>query len=121
MCRLRCVWPQLVRWEVQDSQSFHPSERWIRFVPLAGLSLGWRLPLTRVLLLLLLLHMALQHRRFGELLGVTTPLLAAAALAPQLCRRSVPELLPLLLPMPLQHRRFAVLPAGTTPLMAAAP
>jgi hypothetical protein len=35
-------------------------------------------------MLLLLLHMALQHRRHGELVGLVAPLLLAPALAPQL-------------------------------------
>ena len=43
----------------------------------------------RALLLLLLLHMSLQHARFGEELGFCAPLLAAAALAPQLAAGSV--------------------------------
>src|SRR5260370_35340673 len=35
-------------------------------------------------MLLWLLHMALQHRRHGELVGLVAPLLLAPALAPQL-------------------------------------
>ena len=55
---------------------------------LAALSGGWRLPPTRVLILLLLLHMALRHGRYAELLGLVGPLLLAPALGPQLARRS---------------------------------
>jgi len=75
---------QLVEWRSPDFQSFEPLELWLAVVLLAGFALGWRLPLTRLLMLLLLLHMALQHRRHGELVGFVAPLLLAPALAPQL-------------------------------------
>src|SRR5205823_8964464 len=82
----------LAEWQSPDFQSvhpFHPLELWIILVLVAAFSLGWRLPLTRTLLSLLLLHMALQHQRFGELLGVVTPLLVAPALMSQLGPSSV--------------------------------
>jgi hypothetical protein len=75
---------QVVEWRSPDFQSFQPLELWIMLVLGAALLLGWRLPLTRLLLVLLLLHLALRHLRLGELLGLTAPLLAAPALAPQL-------------------------------------
>src|SRR5216683_2908384 len=71
-------------WQSPDFQQIQPLETWIVAVLLAALSLGWRLPATRVLMLLLLLHMALRHARHGELLGFVAPLLLAPALAPQL-------------------------------------
>jgi len=80
---------QVAEWQSPNFQSIQPLEVWIMFVLFATFSLGWRLPLTRVLLLLLLLHLALRHLRFGELLGFVAPLLAASVLAPQLGRRSV--------------------------------
>jgi hypothetical protein len=75
---------QLVEWRSPDFQSFEPLELWLAVVVFAGFALGWRLPPTRLLMLLLLLHMALQHRRHGELVGLVAPLLLAPALAPQL-------------------------------------
>jgi hypothetical protein len=75
---------QLVEWRSPDFQSFEPLELWLAVVLFAGFTLGWRLPPTRLLMLLLFLHMALQHRRHGELVGLVTPLLLAPALAPQL-------------------------------------
>src|SRR2546423_2286726 len=75
---------QLVEWRSPDFQSFEPLELWLALVLSAGSALGGRLPLTRLLMLLLLLHMALQHRRHGELVGLVAPLLLAPALAPQL-------------------------------------
>src|SRR5439155_14590936 len=75
---------QLVEWRSPDFQSFEPLELWLALVLFAGFALGWRLPPTRLLMLLLLLHMALQHRRHGELVGLVAALLLAPALAPQL-------------------------------------
>ncbi len=75
---------QLVEWRSPDFQSFEPLELWLAVVLFVGFALGWRLPPTRLLMLLLLLHMALQHRRHGELVGLVAPLLLAPALAPQL-------------------------------------
>jgi hypothetical protein len=75
---------QLVEWRSPDFQSFEPLELWLAVVLFAGFVRGWRLPPTRLLMLLLLLHMALQHRRHGELVGLVAPLLLAPALAPQL-------------------------------------
>jgi hypothetical protein len=77
----------LVEWQSPDFQSFQPLEMWILIVLCAALSLGWRLPLTRVGIVLLLVHMALQHRRYGELLGFVAPLLLAPALAAELTPR----------------------------------
>ncbi len=75
---------QLVEWRSPDFQSFEPLELWLAVTLFVGFALGWRLPPTRLLMLLLLLHMALQHRRHGELVGLVAPLLLAPALAPQL-------------------------------------
>jgi hypothetical protein len=75
---------QLTEWRSPNFQSFEPLEVWIMLVLFAALSLGWRLPPVRLLMLLLLLHMALRHSRHGELLGLIAPLLVAPALAPQL-------------------------------------
>jgi hypothetical protein len=83
---------QVAEWRSPNFQSVQPLELWIMFMFLATLLQGWRLPLTRLLLLLLLLHLALRHLRFGELLGLAAPLLAAPALAPQLSHGSVVSL-----------------------------
>jgi hypothetical protein len=74
----------IIEWQSPNFQHFQPLELWIMFVLLAALSLGWRLPPMRVGIVLLLLHMALQHARYTELLGLVAPLLLAPALAPQL-------------------------------------
>jgi hypothetical protein len=65
-------------------QKMQPLELWIMLLLSAALSFGWRLPPTRVGIVLLMLHMALQHFRHGELFGFIAPLLLASALATQL-------------------------------------
>ena len=80
-------------WQSPNFQQFQPLEVWIMAILLAALSGGWRLPSTRVLLLLLLLHMALRHGRYAELLGLVGPLLLAPALGPQLARRAEQQVL----------------------------
>jgi len=75
-------------WQSLNFQQFQPLEVWLMAFLLAALSGGWRLPPTRLLMLLLLLHMALRHGRYAELLGFVAPLLLATALGPQLAARS---------------------------------
>jgi hypothetical protein len=74
-------------WQSPNFQQFQPLEVWIMVLLLGALAGGWRLPLTRILMLLLLVHMALRHGRYGELLGFVGPLLLAPALGPQLAAR----------------------------------
>jgi hypothetical protein len=83
---MRFAMAQLIEWRSPDFQSFEPLELWLVIVLLAAFAVGWRLPPTRLFILVLLLHMALQHRRHGELLGIVAPLLLAPALVPQLRR-----------------------------------
>jgi hypothetical protein len=71
-------------WQSPNFQQFQPLEVWLMALLLAALSGGWRLPPTRLLMLLLLLHMALRHGRYAELLGFVAPLLLAPILGPQL-------------------------------------
>jgi hypothetical protein len=74
----------LIEWSSPDFQHYNPLELWIMVILVAAFSLQWRLPATRLVMLLLLLHMALQHRRHLEILGLLSPLLLAPALARQL-------------------------------------
>jgi hypothetical protein len=71
-------------WQGVDFQQWSPLELWIALAILGGFTLGARLPWTRTLILLLLLHLALTHVRNQELLGIVAPLLIAAPLAAQL-------------------------------------
>jgi hypothetical protein len=88
--RLAFALSWIAEWQSPNMQQLHPTELWILLVLLGALFLGLRLPITRIAMILLLLHMALKHQRHGELLGLLAPLLAAPALAPQL--RTIPAL-----------------------------
>jgi hypothetical protein len=86
----------ITEWRSPDFQQYQPLELWIMFVLFAALSRGWRLPPIRVGIVVLLLHMALQHGRYAELLGFVAPLLLAPALAPQLKARPGGAAVPLI-------------------------
>lgn len=72
---------QIGEWRSPNFQKFQPLELWL----LAGLALalhqGLRLPPIRLLLLLGLIHLALKHARYIELLGLLAPLFLASPLA----------------------------------------
>jgi hypothetical protein len=81
----------VLEWQSPDFQHNWGLELWIALILFGALVSGWRLPWTRAAMLLLLLHMTLQHQRYGELLGIVAPLLAAPALAPQLLSPAGPQ------------------------------
>jgi hypothetical protein len=85
----------VAEWGSPSFQHFQPLEIWIMILLAAGLSFGWRLPLTRVWIVLLLLHMTLQHSRYAEQLGFIAPLLLASALSLQLPKLGGPRTSPL--------------------------
>jgi hypothetical protein len=72
----------IAEWQgVNFSQiSAMPFELWLLTILFASLSLGWRLPRTRIGILLILLAMTLKHARYMELLGVASSLLLATSL-----------------------------------------
>lgn len=76
-------------WQPTSFAALRPFE----LVVLAGvyffLSRGIKLPVSRVLIVLLLLHMALQHQRHQIVFAVTAPLLLAAPTARALAMRGV--------------------------------
>ena len=84
MFRMNFALSSISEWRAADFARLDPLELWIALAILSGLALGIRLPLSRVLMLLLLLWMALTHVRNEELLGIIAPLLIAAPLAAQL-------------------------------------
>lgn len=71
-------------WKSPNFQEFQPLEAWLMLVLLGSLFLGLKLPITRIALLLILIHMALKHQRHNEILGLVAPLLIAPSLASQL-------------------------------------
>jgi hypothetical protein len=84
LMRMPFALSMISEWKSPDFQYPQPLEAWLLLVFLGALSAGVRLPVTRIAILLLLLHEALAHRRFTEILGLATPLLVAPALAMQL-------------------------------------
>ncbi len=76
----------LVEWQSPNFQSVQPLEIWLMLALFAVLSLGVKLPWTRVVMLLVLLHLSLAHQRHAEILGLVAPLLVAEAIARQLRR-----------------------------------
>lgn len=82
----------IVEWMSPNFQLGHPLEPWLMLILLGALTLGVRVPVTRIAMFFVLLHMALQHQRLAEVLGVVTPLLFAPALGPQVNRYRVPRL-----------------------------
>ena len=79
-------------WLSPDFQRFQPVEIWLLGMMALGLTTGIKLPLSRVLLLIGLSHMALAHIRHAELLGLVGPLAVAASLGPQIAARIGPQL-----------------------------
>lgn len=92
----------LTEWRSTDFGSFQPLEVWIALALLGGTTLGLRLPLSRVAMIVVLLHMALSHERNTELLGLLSPILIAKALGAQLHAQSArwPAMDGRLAPMP---------------------
>jgi hypothetical protein len=82
----------IAEWQSPNFQIANPLEPWLMLVLLGALTLGVRVPVTRVVILFVLLHMTLQHQRLAEVLGLVAPLLFAPALAPQVNRYPIPWL-----------------------------
>jgi hypothetical protein len=74
----------IAEWKSPDFQVLQPLELWMLLGLLGALTLGLRVPLPRIAMLLALLHMALTHRRFAEILGLVAPLVLASAIADRL-------------------------------------
>lgn len=82
----------VAEWQSPNFQIAQPLEPWLMLVLLGALTLGVRIPVTRIAMFFVLLHVALQHQRLGEVLGLVAPLLVAPALGPQLNRHAIPAL-----------------------------
>ncbi|HUC66493.1 MAG TPA: hypothetical protein VMA53_13735 [Stellaceae bacterium] len=74
-------------WMSPNFQRFDPLELWLLGMLGVGLALGLRLPLTRLLLLLGLFHMALSHVRHADFVALVAPLAIAQSVGPQLAAR----------------------------------
>jgi hypothetical protein len=84
MLRMSFATSSISEWHGVDFTHFDPLVIWIGLLLLGGYCLGLRLPLSRALMVLLLLYLALTHARNEELLGIIAPLLVAAPLSVQL-------------------------------------
>ena len=74
-------------WQSADFHSFAPLEAWLLGLLLVALATGLRLPIPRLLLLVVLIHLALAHARHADLLALMAPLIASASLGPQFAAR----------------------------------
>lgn len=75
-------------WQSPDFQSLQPLEVWFAVALAVTLVQGIRLPVSRIIVLLALLHAGLQHARNQILLGFIGPLVLAEPLARQFLRRA---------------------------------
>jgi hypothetical protein len=76
-----------VEWLSPNFQTFQPLEIWLLGLIALAFTTGIRLPLQRLLLLLVLCHMALAHVRHADLLGLVGPLVVAASLGREIAAR----------------------------------
>ena len=74
---------QIIEWRSPDFQTMQPIEMWLLGFLALCLLLGIRIRATRVILLVGLLHLALQHVRNAELVGFVAPLAVLPSIAPQ--------------------------------------
>jgi len=73
--------PMITEWRPVDFSTFGPVEAALLVTLLACLLKGVRVPVVRLLLLLFVLHMTLEHQRHQAVLAVLGPLLLAEPLA----------------------------------------
>ena len=83
MLRMSFATSSISEWHGVDFTHLQLIEIWIVLAALGGFASALRLPLTRIAMLLLLLHQALTHVRNEELLGFIGLLLVAGPLAEQ--------------------------------------
>lgn len=79
--------PIIQEWRGADFSKLEPLEIALLATLFVGFSRGMRIPLLRLLVLLLLLHMSLQHVRHQIVLAVVAPMLLAGPLAEALGNR----------------------------------
>ncbi len=82
--RMNAVLAMVQEWRSPDFQDAQPLEFYVMLLLVGVLLIGLKLPIMRIVLLVVLLHMALGHRRNVEYLGLILPMIAAPALSSQL-------------------------------------
>jgi hypothetical protein len=75
---------RFTEWMSPNFQRFDPLELWLLGAIALGFALRLKLPPMRLLLLLGLFHMALQHTRHSDLVALVAPLAVARSLGPPL-------------------------------------
>ena len=81
---MHTVMAGVTEWQSPNFQTSQPLEPWLLLALVGALTFGVKLPVTRVVMLLALLHETLLHQRFADALGIATPLIVAKPLATQL-------------------------------------
>jgi hypothetical protein len=74
----------IAEWAGSSFEELRPFEIWLLGWLFAGFALGLKLPLSRLLLLVGLTHLALRHVRHVDLLALIGPMAGAAPLGPQI-------------------------------------
>ena len=74
---------RIIEWRAPDFQTVQPIEIWLLGFLAFCLLVGIRVRATRVILLIGLLHLALQHVRNAEMVGYVAPLVVLPSIAPQ--------------------------------------
>ncbi len=80
----------IAEWQSTNFGHFDILELWLLGPILLGFSTGIRLPVSRILLVLALIHLALSHTRHADLVAFVAPLAVVGALGPQLAERMHP-------------------------------
>jgi hypothetical protein len=81
MLRMEAATSNIFEWAPSSLENNAPLLLWCSLLLFAVLLTGIRLPLCRLLMLLLLLYMAFAHRRHTELLGLSAPIILQYAIA----------------------------------------
>ncbi len=90
LLRMNSVMATIQEWRSPNFQQPQPLEAWLLLVLLGTLYFGVRLPITRIVMLLVLVHLALAHLRNGEIVGLIGPLIVAPALGAKRVRSPGP-------------------------------
>ncbi|HUH83366.1 MAG TPA: hypothetical protein VLX85_02085 [Stellaceae bacterium] len=78
------MYAYIIEWKSANFDSFGPIELWILLLITGGWSLGLKLPLPRLALLVGITHMTLAHARHMDLIATVCPLAMAAPLGAQI-------------------------------------
>lgn len=92
LMRMKFALSAILEWQSPDFEHFQLLEVWLLAAITLALVYGVRVPLTRIAMILLLLHMTLAHRRDADYLGFLTPLLVGETIRAQMQSRALQRL-----------------------------